>query len=110
MSEENANTTENVWLMTKHGDHNFFEAFTSLKEAEKWLEEDEYIGNFSNIDYEKYEKLTDEEKEKQGLHQFIYYSAATLPHDAVDKGKIIDSGEPEKVIKSYQGFCKIDGN
>jgi len=28
----------------------------------------------------------------------------------LDKGKIIDSGEPEKVIKSYQGFCKIDGN
>jgi len=28
----------------------------------------------------------------------------------LDKGKIIDYGEPEKVIKSYQGFCKINGN
>ena len=28
----------------------------------------------------------------------------------LDKGKIIDYGEPEKVIKSYQDFCKINGN
>jgi len=27
----------------------------------------------------------------------------------LDKGKIVDYGEPEKVIKSYQGFCKIEG-
>jgi len=28
----------------------------------------------------------------------------------LDKGKIVDYGDAEKVIKAYQGFCKINGN
>jgi len=28
----------------------------------------------------------------------------------LDKGQIVDYGEPEKVIKSYQGFCKMNGH
>ena len=28
----------------------------------------------------------------------------------LDSGKIVDYGEPEKVIKSYQAFCKVDEN